>query len=94
MATISTKPTKIVNNATPTNVVEALFPNRIALLRASAKPNLSQHDLSVTLGISVRHLRRIEHGEVAPNAKLLSRIAKALVVTVSELYLKHRDGRM
>ncbi len=47
---------------------------------------LSQRDLSVTLGISVRHMRRIERGEVAPNAKLLWEIAKALAVTVADLY--------
>lgn len=70
------------------------FPNCIAELRSKTSPVLTQRELSVTLGISDRQLRRIERGKVLPDAKLLGRIAKALAVAVADLYLRRRDGRM
>jgi transcriptional regulator with XRE-family HTH domain len=56
-------------------------------------PVVSQRALSLTLGLSERQVRRIEQGHAVPDAKLLWRIAKALAVTITELYLNRRDGR-
>ena len=98
--TISTRNTKSVKTARSRaggairRGAEIVFPNRIAELRANATPILSQRNLSVTLGISERQLRRIERGSAVPNARLLWRIAKALAVTAADLYLKRGDGRM
>ena len=69
------------------------FPNRIAELRNAAAPRVSQRELSDVLSMSGRQLRRIERGEVAPNAECLARVAEALRVGVADLYLSHRDGR-
>ncbi|SRR5260221_7923806 len=64
--------------------IATVFPNRIAELR-QARP-VTQHELSRALGLSDRHLRRIERGEIAPDAGALSQLAKALRVGVGELY--------
>jgi transcriptional regulator with XRE-family HTH domain len=100
VATISTKNAKSVkakgsrSASALRRAAELAFPNRIAELRAKHTPVVSQRELSVTLGISERQVRRIEHGHAVPDAKLLWRIAKALAVTVTELYLSRRGGRM
>lgn len=70
-----------------------VFLNKIASLRRACEPALTQRELSVRLGISSRHLRRIERGEIRPKAALLAQIAKALLVTVADLYFRRRDGR-
>jgi DNA-binding XRE family transcriptional regulator len=97
--TISTRNIKPVKTARPRAApalrrAAIVFPNRIAELRANVKPVLTQRRLSITLGISERQLRRIEKGRTVPDAKLLWRIAKALAVTATEIYLKRRDGRV
>ena len=48
--------------------------------------NMTQKELANSIGISVRHLRRIEDGEILhPNVKVLVRIAYVLGVTINEL---------
>lgn len=92
---ISTKTTKIVKGSRHRALCTAalVFPNRIAELRGAMTPSVAQRELSAALGLSGRQLRRIERGEVAPNAQCMARIAKALRVGVADLYLRQRDGR-
>ena len=47
--------------------------------------NLTQVDLSASIGIDDSSLRRIESGRTSPTLKTLFRIANALGIEVSEL---------
>ncbi len=60
---------------------------RIRQLRVERSSKLTQEDLAERADISVSFLSMIERGERAPHIDTLSRIAEALGVTVSELFL-------
>jgi transcriptional regulator with XRE-family HTH domain len=87
---ISSNKPKVVND---TNIRSRrlLFPNRIGDLRKGIRHRLTQAELASRMGVSERHLRRIEKGDVVPNAIMLRRIAEVLLVAVSDLYLR-RNG--
>ena len=60
---------------------------RIRHIRQSRPDKLTQEDLAERSEISVSFLSMIERGERAPHIETLIRIASALEVTVSELFL-------
>jgi transcriptional regulator with XRE-family HTH domain len=49
------------------------------------KKKISQKYLSEKAGITIRHLLRIEKGEVDPGVSLIAKIAKLLKVGVDDL---------
>ena len=60
---------------------------RIRQLRQSRPEKLTQEDLAERADISVSFLSMIERGERAPHIETLIRVAAALDVSVSELFL-------
>jgi transcriptional regulator with XRE-family HTH domain len=63
-----------------------VFLNRIAdARRLCARGAMTQVELARQVGLSSRHLRRIEKGLSAPSADLLVRIAHVLGVSVDDL---------
>lgn len=60
---------------------------RIRQLRQSRSERITQEDLAERAEISVSFLSMIERGERAPHIDTLARLAKALGVSVSELFL-------
>jgi transcriptional regulator with XRE-family HTH domain len=60
---------------------------RIRLLRQSRSERITQEDLAERADISVSFLSMIERGERAPHIDTLARLARALGVSVSELFL-------
>jgi transcriptional regulator with XRE-family HTH domain len=60
---------------------------RIRQLRQSRPEKLTQEDLAERADISVSFLSMIERGERAPHIETLIRLASALDVSISELFL-------
>ena len=60
---------------------------RIRQLRQARSPKLTQEDLAERADISVSFLSMIERGERAPHIETLLRVAAALQVSISELFL-------
>ncbi|MBI5546511.1 MAG: helix-turn-helix transcriptional regulator [Deltaproteobacteria bacterium] len=60
---------------------------RIRQLRQSRPEKLTQEDLAERADISVSFLSMIERGERAPHIETLIRVAAALDVSISELFL-------
>ena len=53
------------------------------------KQGLSQSDLSKLSGVSASHIGYIENGEREPTVSILCKIAKALNVSILELFEYH-----
>lgn len=53
--------------------------------REATRPRVSQENLAVAVGITRRHMIRIENGEHRPSPELRDRIAAALDVDASAL---------
>ena len=63
--------------------IEKQLGMRIRFLRK--QQNLSIEDLSLEAGINKNYLSDLERGTRNPSLKILSRIAKALKISISEL---------
>jgi transcriptional regulator with XRE-family HTH domain len=69
--------------------VKEQFGERVRELRRAK--GLSQEDLSFKAGMHRTYLGGIERGERNPSLMNITAIAEALEITVSELFLYHRN---
>jgi transcriptional regulator with XRE-family HTH domain len=65
---------------------------RIRQLRTSRSSRMTQEDLSERARISVSFLSMIERGERSPHLETLAAIARALEVSVADLFLDEAGG--
>ena len=54
------------------------------------RKELTQETLAEIVDVSTKHLTKIENGQVTTNIYLISKIAKALDVTVDELITEYK----
>jgi len=54
------------------------------------RKDLTQETLAEIVDVSTKHLTKIENGQVTTNVYLISKIAKALDVTVDELITEYK----
>ena len=54
------------------------------------RKDLTQETLAEIVDVSTKHLTKIENGQVTTNIYLVSKIAKALDVTVDELITEYK----
>ncbi|WP_425057658.1 hypothetical protein SCACP_21780 [Sporomusa carbonis] len=60
--------------------------NKIAEIRNSADPKISQEELAISVGISRTHLSEIENGKAEPGGQVMLRIAQALGKSVEDIF--------
>ena len=54
------------------------------------RKDLTQETLAEMVDVSTKHLTKIENGQVTTNIYLISKIAKALDVTIDELVMEYK----
>ena len=54
------------------------------------RKDLTQETLAEIVDVSTKHLTKIENGQVTTNVYLVSKIAKALDVTIDELVTEYK----
>ncbi|MCP3915859.1 MAG: helix-turn-helix transcriptional regulator [bacterium] len=62
-----------------------------AVLRIRQKQGLTQKEVGARAGLATSYVSRIENGHIQPTMRTLARLAKALGVPTSELFLVSAD---